>query len=353
MNIKNIFLYIASFMMVIPSLFFFFGTNEIEGFKNENQAPLEFNKKRPFEMFDTYYKNNFAFRNILAQQYLSFNANYSKTSSLPDKVVVGKEGWYFLGDSWNNNYSESIGVATQDIPRLNATIDRVLDMKKFCDSLGIKFYYFMPPNSHTINHKFLPVVPNKRQRNIDYIFNALNGKVVCIDARKELMAQNQNFDLYYKTDSHWNSNGAFIGTQKMLSVLKKDFPKINLLDKKNYTISVENLNQMDLTKMLNEFADEKEYKYKEKVKPNFIKTLDTINKVPLRRVKNDKYAYKGIFFRDSYFEHVMQFTDNTFNEILYISSPIFDKQRVAAEKPDFVVFEIVERNSTFSGVKIE
>jgi len=161
MNIKNIFLYIACFVMVVPSLFFFFKTNEIEGFKSENQAPLEFNKKRPFEMFDTYFKNNFAFRNILAQQYLSFNANYSKTSSLPDKVVVGKESWYFLGDSWNNNYSESIGVETQNIPRLNATIDRVLDMKKFCDSLGIKFYYFIPPNSHTINKKFLHVLPNK------------------------------------------------------------------------------------------------------------------------------------------------------------------------------------------------
>lgn len=353
MNIKNIFLYIASFIMVVPSLFFFFKTNEIEGFKSENQAPLEFNKKRPFEMFDTYFKNNFAFRNILAQQYLSFNSNYSKTSSLPDKVVVGKDGWYFLGDSWNNNYSESIGVETQNVPRLNAAIDRVLDMKRFCDSLGIKFYYFIPPNSHTINKKFLPVVPNNRERNIDYIFNALKGKIVCIDARKELLAENQNYDLYYKTDSHWNSNGAFIGTQKMLTVLKKDFPKINLLDKNNFTISEKTINQMDLTKMLNEYKDEIEYKYKNKVKPNFKVTLDTINKVPFRRIKNTKYDYKGIFFRDSYFENVIQFTDNTFNEILYISSPIFDKQRILAERPDFVVFEIIERNSTYSGIKIE
>lgn len=340
-------------MLVVPSLFFFFKTNEIEGFKSENQAPLEFNKKRPFEMFDTYYKNNFAFRNILAQQYLNFNANYSKTSSLPDRVVIGKEGWFFLGDFWNDNYSEAIGVAPQDIPRLDATVNRVLDMQKFCDSLGIKFYYFMPPNSHTINAKFLPVVPNHRQRNMDYIFTALQNKVNCIDVRKELSSENKNFDLYYKTDSHWNSNGAFIGSQKLLRTIQKDFPNIALLDKNNYNISVKDIHQMDLTKMLKEYSNDKEYSYKEKIKPSFKVTMDTVNKVPLRRIINNKYAYKGIIFRDSFFEHILQFTDNTFKEILYISSPIFDKQRVLAEKPDFVVFEIVERNSTFSGTKIE
>lgn len=353
MTIKNIFLYIACFMLVVPSLFFFFKTNEIEGFKSENQAPLEFNKKRPFEMFDTYYKNNFAFRNILAQQYLNFNANYSKTSSLPDRVVVGKDGWYFLGDFWNDNYSEAIGVAPQDIPRLDATVQRVLEMQHFCDSLGIKFYYFMPPNSHTINAKYLPVVPNHRQRNIDYIFHALQNKVECVDVRKELIAQNQNSNLYYKTDSHWNSNGAFIGAQKLLSTIKKDFPNTTVPDKRNYTISQKKINQMDLTKMLKEYSDDMEYTYREKVKPSFQVKMDTINKILQRRVLNSKNAYKVVIFRDSFFEHLLQFTDNTFHEILYLSSPIFYKQKVMEEKPDFVIFEIVERNSTFSGTKIE
>jgi hypothetical protein len=335
--------------MVVPSLFFFFNTNKVDGDK-ENKGSLEFNEKRPFEMFDTYYKNNFAFRNLLSNQYLAFNSNFIKTSPIADKVLFGKDGWYFLGDSYNKVYSKSLGINTTTEIEIDSTVTRVLEMKRFCDSLNIKFYYFVPPNSHTICSEYLPVKPNfKNKRDLDKIIAKLSGKVTLIDVRNELFAEKKKQKIYYKTDSHWNNAGGFIGTKKLIATIKKDFPLVTNLNRTDFYLKEIINEQMDLTTMLNEKVIEKDYLYKLKEKIKYKVTHDTINKVAYMTVENSKKPYNCLLFRDSYAGCMVPFIDPSFGKTTYISSPIFDKNKVIKEKPDFVIFEIVERNVLFSG----
>jgi len=188
MKIKNIFLVTVSTMLLSPTLLFFANTNRDENGNAENQAPLVFNKKKPFEMFDDYYKYNFAFRKILSQQYIDLKTNVVKVSPLPDKVITGKDGWYFLGNSYNNVYSASIGVQKYTPEDIKKTSDKIIEMKRFCDSLGIKFYYFPAPNSNTIYKEYLPIKPNNVPREFDLIKANLNGKVGVIDVRNKMIA---------------------------------------------------------------------------------------------------------------------------------------------------------------------
>ena len=338
--------------MVVPSLFFFFNTNQI-GEKKENQASLQFDKRRPFDMFDSYYKNNFAFRNILANQYLEFNSSFVKTSPIADKVVFGKDGWYFLGDTYNKVYSKSIGVNATTDEEINSTVDRVLEMKRFCDSLNIKFYYFVPPNSHTIYNEFLPIKPNfKNVRDLDKIISKLSGKVTLIDVRKELFEAKKKQKVYYKTDSHWNCTGGFYGSQKLIATIKKDFPEIPSLNRDDFTLVETIKDQMDLTTMLNEKIIEKDYLYQYK-KEKFVVKNETINSIDYMTITNQNRKYNCLLFRDSFAGSIVDFLSASFGKTTYVSSPLFDKNKILEEKPDFVIFEIVERNVIFSGIPIQ
>ena len=338
--------------MVVPSLFFFFNTNKISDTK-ENQASLKYNSKRPFEMFDTYYKNNFAFRNMLSNQYLAFNSNFVKTSPIADKVIYGKDGWYFLGDSYNKVYSKSLGIDTTTDAEIDSTVTRVLEMKRFCDSLNIKFYYFVPPNSHTIYNEYLPVKPNfKNVRDLDKIISKLSGKVSLIDVRKELFEAKKTKKIYYKTDSHWNCTGGFYGTKKLISVIKKDFPDLENLIWENFEPVEYVKDQMDLTTMLNEKVIEKDYLFKHK-KENYSVKNEMIDNIDHMFITNPDKKYNCILFRDSFAGSIVDFLSASFGKTTYISSSIFDKNKIIKEKPDFVIFEIVERNVLFSGIPLQ
>ncbi len=337
--------------MVVPSLFFFFNTNNVTGTK-ENKASIKFDRKRPFEMVDSYYKNNFAFRNILASQYLAFNSSFVKTSPIADKVVYGKEGWYFLGDAYNNVYSKALGINTTTDQEITETVERVLEMKRFCDSLNIKFYYFVPPNSHTIFSEYLPIKPNSNKvKEIDRIKRHLEGKVNFIDVRKELFEAKKYKKIYYKTDSHWNCTGGFYGTKKLIAVIKNDFPNLEDLKWDNFKPIEYVKDQMDLTAMLNEKIIEKDFLYQYK-NENYVVKNEIINNIEYMVITNPDKKYNCLLFRDSFAGSFVDYLSASFGKTTYVSSPIFDKNKILAEKPDFVIFEIVERNIIFTGIPI-
>lgn len=343
MKIKNIFLVIVTAMLLAPTLFFFCNTNHDEKGNTENLAPLVFNKKRPFEMFDNYYKYNFAFRKMLSQQYIDLKNNIVKVSSLPDKVINGKDGWYFLGNSYDNIFSASLGVQKYSDKEIKETADKIYDMQHFCDSLGIKFYYFIAPNSNTIYKEYLPIKPNNTPRKYDLIKSALSSRMNVIDPRNELIAGKKERILYYKTDTHWNRYGAFIGVQKLLKTMQKDFPKVELLKKEDFTVTHSISPQMDLTKMLGVLVDEDIYDFEEKVKSPIEYKDGTENNIDIFYMKNSSKSYRGFMYRDSFAVFMTPLLDTRFGNMSYFWTSKIDKERIIAEKPDFVIYEIVER----------
>ncbi|MEO8515986.1 MAG: hypothetical protein ABI426_04540 [Flavobacterium sp.] len=343
MKVKNIFLVIATIMLLSPTLLFFCNTNQDEKGSTENLEPLVFNKKRPFEMFDNYYKYHFAFRKILSQQYIDLKNNVIKVSSLPDKVINGKDGWYFLGNSYDNIFSASLGVQKYSDEEIKKTSDKIYEMKHFCDSLGIKFYYFIAPNSNTIYKEYLPIKPNNTPRKYDLIKSALSGRMNVIDPRSEIIAGKKERILYYKTDTHWNRFGAWIGVQEVLKAVQKDFPKVELLKKEDFTVTHGIITQMDLTKMLGVFVDQDVYDIDEKVKSPILIKNDTIDRIATAYVKNTSKSYRGFMYRDSFGEFMMPFFNTRFQNMSYFATSKIDKQRIIAEKPDFIIYEIVER----------
>lgn len=344
MNIKNIFLALVSFILLAPTVLFYCGTNNDDNL--ENRETIVFNPKKPFEYIDSYYKYNFAFRNMLSKQYLALKSNVVNVSSIPDKVVNGKEGWYFLGNSYKNVYSESLGVVKYPEEEITTIANNVLEMNRFCDSLGVKFYFFVAPNSHSIYKEYLPVKPNSKLRRIDLLNIKLKNKFNIIDVRTNLLSAKSQNILYHKTDTHWNEYGGFIASQEIIKTIKKDFNHISLLDKNNFNVKRTQVNQMDLTKMLGINAKDEKINFIEKKLSPIQMRNDTINKIVEIKVINTSKKLKTIVYSDSFGANLIPFLNCTFGNLTYILSSKFNKQRIIAEKPDFVIFEVVERDLT-------
>lgn len=347
MNLKNIFLVVIWSVLLAPSLLFFCGTNQW-GKTEEKAAPIVFNPKKPFEYFDTYYKNNFAFRNVLSKQYLRLKNKYGNTSPIPDKVVFGKNGWYYLGNSYDKTYSESIGAKNYTDKEISEIAKKVIEMKQFCDSQNIKFYFIPTPNTATIYPEYLPVKANKKIRRFDLVKEKLNGKVNFIDIRNQLFEAKKQGQIYYKTDSHWNEKGAYIGALSISKEINKDFAEASILNKNIFNVQENFVNQMDLTLMLNKYEIEKIYTHTEKNIVDLQEKFDTIDKIPYQFYSRPSKKLKGYFYRDSYSIGMIPFLKTLYKNSTFVQSSSFNKSIIAKEKPDFVVYQIVERDLEFS-----
>ena len=60
--------------------------------------------------FNSYYSDNFGLRNIFYGVYREIKVNIYHTDPFPQKVVKGKEDWYFLGDYYSNDIRVSKGI---------------------------------------------------------------------------------------------------------------------------------------------------------------------------------------------------------------------------------------------------
>src|SRR5688572_5477233 len=60
--------------------------------------------------FDDHYRSTFGFRSNLLQLYNASKQIIFQTDPLPQKVVEGTDGWYFLGDENSNEIKESKGI---------------------------------------------------------------------------------------------------------------------------------------------------------------------------------------------------------------------------------------------------
>ena len=347
-KIQNIFLMLASLICLAPSLFFFMNTNEVEDGYQENRAEVQFNPKRPFDKIDEDYKYYFGFRRILSDNYLELKKQIFHTSPIPDKVIYGKDGWLFLGDSYNDVFSKSLGTKRFTDQEAQDIANKIIEMSQYCESIGVEFYYYVAPNSHTIYSDKLPLKPANKANDFDQIKQKLEREFPVLDIRPALRKAKQKQQVYQKTDSHWSEYGAYIGVNELLRVMQDKFPKIELIRLEDYVLEKTYKEVTDLAEMLKIKVREELIQFSEKNQTKIEVKQTIINGIEEIYTKNATGNYKGMIYRDSYAGLMIPFLRKTFRNLTFISSPRFDKQRIATEKPDFVIYEIVERNLNFA-----
>lgn len=356
-------LFVISFFILISCPILLIPANDIIEIdpQVENRAKAKFpsfTSEFPFKVIletEDYVKDNFAFRIHLSKLYIFIKFNIFNGNPLPDKVVSGKEGWLFLGNSNEFVFNDAIGLQDLEPEEIIHISNQALIMKDFCESLGIKFYFAVASNKHTFYQEYLPLTPNKKLRRFEQVStNLKNNGMEIIDLKKNLLPKKDSLRLYHKTDTHWNEFGAFYATQQLVREIRKDFPILDL-NLSDFDVNTVISNQMDLSRMLNSNIQEQHYKF------TYIGEIDhpQIDTIPVSNERDDYYLktfnkqgkYKAVVFRDSFFTYMFDYFPYLVGEVNIVWSSVLDKQVILKEKPDFVVFEVIERNLGIIGVK--
>lgn len=87
------------------------------------------------------------------------------------------------------------------------------------DSLSL----LLVPNSQTVNGEYLPkyaaATDEPQSPLMDQIFSDLSGLLTPVDIRNEFNEKKDTAQLYYRTDHHWTTRGAYYGYQVFASKL--------------------------------------------------------------------------------------------------------------------------------------
>ena len=134
-------------------------------------------------------------------------------SFLPQKTVVGKDGYLFLG----NHYARVIDKAEGKFPYTQKDIEKWADglkaVEKWFEKRGIVFLFVIAPNKSSIYPEKLPdaIVYREGDTITDAIVKAAKERgVALLDLRPVLRKEKGDETLFFKTDTHWNNKGASI-----------------------------------------------------------------------------------------------------------------------------------------------
>lgn len=319
------------------------------------EKPKDLNDIKKFpKLFETYYSDHFGLRDWFNEYYMFVKYNLGDSPS--EDVTIGKDGWLFLGSikKGYTGYSDPIGdfrgVNLYSKSDLDNLLEYMITLQSWLYEKGIEYVFVIAPNKHTIYFDKLPDYISKVNEHsaTDQLVKhlKLHTKIPVVDLRSKLINSKDKYQLYNKTDTHWNHYGANIAQYEIMLEIEKLFPEqiqpemMNLRDgirggaDLSGFIGVHNVKELDPRPIFKETCTPKKeiYDNKERKKYTWI---------------CEKQKLNALIFMDSFFEKLQPYFSRKLKRSTYIlgktnySSLI---KHLELEKPDIVIEEWVERS---------
>lgn len=317
---------------------------------------LNFPHVRSFaRQFDQYYKENFGWRNALFYAYSRWKLNWLGQSPLPEKVVVGKNGWFYLGNSYNRVVDQHRGLLPLSADSARYIARHLTQRQQELAQQGIRLYVLIAPDSHTIYPEHLPnhLQPASGPTRLDVLKQAMSQTTVpFVDIRDTLRAAKRGHIVYYQTDTHWNDYGTMIGSSTLLNRIRQDNPRQPPFQASDFTIEKQLGGGGDLVTMLTVQREQKDSVYYYVVPHAHRKARQTAS-VPNSAFGFPSSRFSGpgtgklLFIGDSFSHSMMPFVAGYFRESYFVRDSKLDANLAKIERPDVVVIEVVERNINY------
>lgn len=147
-----------------------------------------------------YVNDHFAFRDTFLKINSWWEINVLGKKEIND-VYVGQDSYLF----------EKFEFGEEEKTTLNSNTKIISDFAQKMNEQNIKTYFILVPNSIYINSDKLPEnVQAPNQEDIINIAYSYTKNTVNVDVEKSLLNENKNQQLYFKTDHHMNSDGAYV-----------------------------------------------------------------------------------------------------------------------------------------------
>jgi alginate O-acetyltransferase complex protein AlgJ len=145
------------------------------------------------------------------------------------EVVIGKQGWLFLGDNYVETITDSRRPASLADAEFGQNVKAAIkSWEAFLSKRGVEvFKILIGPNKETIYQEFLPNWMLPPDPTVLDIFLS-NAGLSIIDVRSEMREAKSKFidPLYFRTDTHWNLLGAGVAFREFAAQVAVEAPEL-------------------------------------------------------------------------------------------------------------------------------
>jgi hypothetical protein len=303
------------------------------------------------QIFDNYINDRFGFRNAI----LSLANIFNKTArTINGNVVIGKDDWLFYSrPDDGNNINDFLKLNLFTDAEINKFIENIEKRFEWCNRNNIKFIFLIAPNKHNVYPEYYPFDRPEGITRTEQIMGVLPDHLKEIVIYPlDYIIQNKTGDmpLYFETDTHWNMAGAHRVFDLLFNRFKQMFPGTEFPEIKFITnISYDSFG--DIVPMSG-FTS-----YGKRTIPtvypmvgweSFYQYIKNEGRNGVIIENNRRSLPKAIVFCDSFFNILEPFTSSIFSSVEYNWRWFAESEKdyILKNKPDIIIWELVERNIT-------
>lgn len=186
-----------------------------------------FSTKKSISFLAKWFHDNFELKGFRACKNGIFK-NRIKVSSNPDDVIVGKDNWLFLGNQWANTLNQYMGLDPFSQKELESFIEVLRAKNAWLNARDIPMVFAIAPDKSTIYPEYLPAWVRKGEgptRREQLVARLKETDLFFIDTTEAVLKAKKNALTFYKTDSHWNSYGAWVGYKTIMDFIRNRIGK--------------------------------------------------------------------------------------------------------------------------------
>lgn len=297
---------------------------------------------------DAYFSDHFGFRKFLVRlSNILKKWVFQETTIL--NALVGKDGWLFIAEGdMVDHYSGRLQFTPAQLYDWRVLLEK---RQKWLAQRGIAYVFVVVPDKQTMYPEELPdwVVKVRPQTKLDQFFSYMRARstVPVLDLRDVVGSARRAMPTYFKTDTHWNHYGGFIGYQALIHAIARQLPVMNMepMPLSSFTPTNELQPGGDLAGILGLNMVESNAWYlipkpgllQFNRKLSFQYTPDPVV------IDNPQARGRALFFRDSFATCWRPFLGYNFNHVVCLWQFELNAPWIEREKPDIVVSETVER----------
>lgn len=356
MRSRKIFFCAAAFLMLIAPLLFF-GNQDSMSVLRENrnladsiEAPESIKdiNRAYTEKIENYFTDHIGFRNTLVSLANRVRIRILGANSVTTKIIEGKEGWLFYNPRGHDGdpMGEYLGTVTYTQEDLDTLLTFMKRADEVCREVGTEFFVIIAPNKAEVyGELYLPDYYRKREGpgRADLLVNNIgeNSEIKCTYVKDELIKYRDTEYTYFKHDTHWTDLGAYLAYrdwyEKYTGIV---LPDIEEADRKEAPYC------NDLSLQLGVELEEETYytidlgrdieytEHPEAADVDYIPCFST-----------NLNGKKAIMYRDSFLGYIQPYLLQDFETSMIYPRQMSEEdfEIIRNEKPDVVIFEMVER----------
>ena len=273
----------------------------------------------------------------------------------PSKMlVVGEEGWFFVGDRDAVAHYRGIDpLGPGELKRWQRILE---ERQAWLAEQGIAYLVVLVPDKHEVYGEYMPAsLPRTSEiRPLGQLADQLaeHSNIPFLDLREALAQEKGKRRIYHQTDTHWNDAGAYAAYVAILGQLDETLPNLEASqpvrvrrtrhDSAGLGLAAlvgmeeilrEEVLSVEVARPHSQIAPEHRAGYARR----------TRQLLPLAHGVPDPDLPRAVMFRDSFGTALIPFLSEHFSRILYVWERDVDPHVVRIEKPDIVIQEIVGR----------